>query len=246
MKLNPSVEHHTIIAIVLTIWGFLFSIFARPFEHGYMDLKIWLKVSTGFSLALFISYFIISILQKKLFSKEQKWSLSYEVYMYLIMYTLYTIITYTFYRSPIIKGIYYFPDFFFKISINIFLIITPIIIIARKYVLKLIPKEETKKIVIKGTNKLDFLKIKESELVCVSNSQNYVEIFYLENEELKTKLIRSTLKKIQTDFDFLIQIHRSHLINPTHFKSWKDANAIFVTQIELPVSKSYKNNLLSL
>lgn len=246
MKLNPSIEHHTIIAIVLTVWSFLFGFFARPFEHGYMDLEIWLKVCTGFSLAIFISYFLISLLQRFLHNKVKNWALSYEILMYLILYTVFTIITYAFYRSSIINGIYYFYDFFFKISINIFLIITPIIIIARKYVLKLIPKKDTQYITIKGTNKLDFLKIKRAELVYVSNAQNYVEIHYLENKELKTKLIRSTLKKIQSDFNFLIQIHRSHLINPIHFKSWKDASTIFVTEIELPVSKSYKNNLLNL
>ncbi|CAL2103662.1 LytTR family transcriptional regulator [Tenacibaculum sp. 190130A14a] len=246
MKLNPSVEHHTIVAIVLTIWSFLFSILARPFEHGYMDLKIWLKVSTGFGLAIFISYFIISLVQKSVFNKTKKWTLLNEICIYILLYTIYTIITYTFYKSSIIKGIYHFSEFFFNISINVFLILTPIIVIARKYTLKLILHKETNEITIKGTNKLDFLKIKQAELVCISNAQNYVEIFYMENEELKTKLIRSTLKKIQTDFDFLLQIHRSHLINPTHFKSWKDTNTIFVAQLELPVSKSYKNNLLNL
>ncbi|MEM6803950.1 MAG: LytTR family DNA-binding domain-containing protein, partial [Bacteroidota bacterium] len=80
----------------------------------------------------------------------------------------------------------------------------------------------------------------------ISNAQNYVEIFYLEANELKTKLIRSSLKKILADADFLIQIHRSHLINPTHFKSWKDSQTIYLGQIELPVSKSYKDKLKSL
>ncbi|WP_423976573.1 LytTR family transcriptional regulator DNA-binding domain-containing protein [Kaistella sp.] len=83
-------------------------------------------------------------------------------------------------------------------------------------------------------------------MICVSNSQNYVEIFFLVESQIKTKLIRSTLKKIQKDFDFLIQIHRSHLINPTHFKAWKNQETIFLTQIELPVSKNYKEQLLSL
>ncbi|MEM1336183.1 MAG: LytTR family transcriptional regulator DNA-binding domain-containing protein [Bacteroidota bacterium] len=51
---------------------------------------------------------------------------------------------------------------------------------------------------------------------------------------------------MRSDFDFLIQVHRSHLINPTHFKSWKDANSIVLTQMELPISKNYKSQLLRL
>ena len=90
------------------------------------------------------------------------------------------------------------------------------------------------------------MKIKQADLIAISNSQNYVEIFYLEHEELKSKLIRSSLKKLQSDFDFLLQIHRSHLINPTHFKSWKDSSTIVLTQMELPVSKNYKEQVLAL
>ena len=106
------------------------------------------------------------------------------------------------------------------------------------------PKDED--IIIRGTNRLDFLKIKQSELVCISNTQNYVEIFFLENGTLQTKLIRNSLKKIQEDLVFLVQVHRSHLINPQHFRTWKDPHTILLTQKELPVSKTYKEGLLSL
>ncbi len=246
IKLNPSIEHHTIIAIVLMIWAFLFGFLARPFEHGYMDLKIWLKVSAIFSIAIFVSYFIIAILQNKIYNYLKKWSIIHEVSIYIILFCFYTLLTFYLYRSSLINGFYNFNEFFFEISINIVLIVTPIIIVARKYTLKLIIKSEEESIIIKGDNKLDILKIKPSNLVCISNAQNYVEIYYLEGEDLKTKLIRSSLKKILTDFDFLIQIHRSHLINPTHFQSWKDSNTIELSKIELPVSKSYKNNVLHL
>lgn len=245
MKLNPSIKHNIIIGFLIGTWGFLFGFFARPFGHGYMDLKIWLKVSFGFSLSISISYFLISILQNILYKKLKQWSLSFEIATYVILYIIYTTLTYQYYKGSIIRGFYDFSDFFFKIIINIILIITPLIIIARKYALKLIPKKETY-VTLKGDNKMDFLKIKKDELICVSNSQNYVEIFFLENEQLKTKLIRSSMKKIQHEFDFLIQVHRSHIINPFHFKSWKDSTTILLTQVELPVSKNYKHLLLSL
>ena len=83
-------------------------------------------------------------------------------------------------------------------------------------------------------------------MVCISNAQNYVEIFYTENGKLHSKIIRSSLKKVQKDFDFLLQVHRSHLINPLHFKSWKNQNTVALTQIDLPVSKNYKESLLLL
>ncbi|MEQ6123392.1 LytTR family DNA-binding domain-containing protein [Pseudotenacibaculum sp. MALMAid0570] len=210
-----------------------------------MDLLVWIRVSIGFSLATFISYSLISVYQKILYQKIAKWNILLEISTYLLFYIIYTAITYTYYKGSIIRGFYDLPEFVTKIILNIALIISPIIFLARRYVIKLIPKKD-EFIIIKGDNKMDFLKIKKEELICVSNSQNYVEIFFLENDQLKTKLIRSSLKKVQYEFDFLIQIHRSHLINPSHFKSWKDSTTILLTQVELPVSKSYKNRLLSL
>lgn len=245
MTLNPSVKHHTIIAVLISIWGFLFAFFSRPFEHGEMDLQKWVYVSVGFSLFSFLSYYAISWGQKWIFKKVKHWNVYWEISMYVLYYVLYAVTTYIYYKSDIIRGFYNFPEFLSEIIFNIFLILTPIIFIARRYALKLIPiKEDT--IVIKGENKLDVLQIQQSDLVCISNAQNYVEIFFLENEQLQTKLIRSSLKKINTDFEFLIQVHRSHLINPTHFKSWKDSQTILLTQMELPVSKSYKDRLLAL
>jgi hypothetical protein len=246
VKLNPSIEHHTLIALVLMIWAFIFGFFARPFEHGYMDLKIWLKVSSAFSVSIFICYFFISIVQNKVYKIYKSWSLFHEILIYILLFSTYTLLTYSIYKSSFIRGFYDIYDFLIKIIINIILIITPIIIIARKYTLKLISKKVEEHLTIKGDNKLDILKIKASSLVCISNAQNYVEIFYLEDNDLKTKLIRSSLKKMLNDYDFLIQVHRSHLINPYHFQSWKDSNTITLTKIELPVSKSYKNSLSNL
>jgi hypothetical protein len=245
MKLNPSREHHFIVALLLSIWSFVFGFFARPFEHGNMDLGVWIRVSLGFSFAAFLAYGLVAIYQKSVYTKLSKWNFYLELSVYIVFYLIYTIITYFYYKSSFVRGFYDFPRFFTEIILNITLIISPIIFLLRKYAIKLIPKK-IEHITFKGDNKLDFLKIKKEELICISNSQNYVEIFFLENEQLKTKLIRSSLKKIQYEFDFLIQVHRSHLINPTHFKSWKDSATILLTQVELPVSKNYKNRLLAL
>tara|TARA_R110001592_G_scaffold38401_1_gene126611 strand:- start:6529 stop:7272 length:744 start_codon:yes stop_codon:yes gene_type:complete len=247
MKLNPSFKHHLIIGALLCAWSFVFSFFTKPFEHGEMDLEKWFYVGVGFSLIAFFSYAIISWVQKIIYQKLQHWSIFFEVSIYILFYLLYSTSSFLYYRSSIITGFYDFQEFFMNIILNIIIIFTPIIFIARRYSIKLIPTEKGDvDLTIKGENKLDILNIKQSELVCISNSQNYVEIFYLENEELKTKLIRNSLKKIQNDFDFLTQVHRSHLINPSHFKSWKDSTTISLTQIELPVSKNYKKQLLSL
>ncbi|MEM8888546.1 MAG: LytTR family DNA-binding domain-containing protein [Bacteroidota bacterium] len=246
-KLNPSFKLHLLIGLLLGVWGFLFAWFTRPYEHGQMNQQIWINVSVGFSSFAFLCYLLTAWVQNLVYRKLKSWNAYLEVGVYLVFFSIYSISTYFLYKSRLIRGIYDFDEFLIEIIFNLFLVISPLIFISRLYLQKLLPEdEENEHIILKGENKLDFLKIKQAELLCISNAQNYVEIYYLEQGEIRTKLIRTSLKKLQVEFPFLLQIHRSHLINPEHFKSWVDSNTISLNQLELPVSKNYKEGLLSL
>ena len=244
-NLNPSIKHHFIIGILISIWTFLFAFIIRPFDDGTLNFRLWLLISIGFSLMALISYCLLAIIQKSVNLKLAKWNIRLEIASLVFFYLVYLIGIYGYYKSPLIAGGYSFFQFTTIIFLKLMMISAPVIILARIYLLKLIPIKEDI-LTIKGDNRLDILKIKKSDLICVSNAQNYIEIFYTDNGQLKSKLIRYSLKKIQEDFNFLVQIHRSHLMNPSHFMSWKNPNTIFLTQIELPVSKNYKEQLLSL
>lgn len=242
--LNTSIKHNLLIGVFITGWLFIFAFFIKPFDDGTISAAMWLYISIGFSLIAFLCYALLSILQKNIYRRTEKWNSGFEALTLVFFQLLFLVTTYIYYKIAL-NGGYRFSDFFQIIILKSALISTPILVLARIYAVKLIPLQD-ENIVIRGENKLDFLKIKREDLVCVSNAQNYVEIFYTEQKLLKTKIIRSTLKKVQNDFGFLVQIHRSHLINPTHFKSWKNQDTISLTQMELPVSKNYKEQLLSL
>jgi len=244
-KLNPSIKHHIIIGALLGVWIFAFAFIIRPFDDGTLNFKVWVLMSLGFSIGSILSYTVLAVVQKAVFQKLLKWNIVFEIASLTFFTVLYLLCTYVYYKSSIINGGYNFIEFLTNIFLKASLITTPIIILARIYILRFIPVKEDF-ITIRGENKLDFLKIKNSDLVCVSNSQNYVEIYFIDNDQLKTKIIRSSLKKIEAEFDFLTRVHRSHLINPPHFKSWKNQNTISLTQIEIPISKNYKENLVSL
>lgn len=244
-KLNPSIKHHLLIGISISIWLFIFAFFIKPFDDGTISFKMWLLISVGFSFIAFLCYGLLAIIQKSIYQKVSKWNVGFEIGSLVFFQLLFLVNTYIYYKSPVLNGGYDFFQFFRLIILKSALISTPIIVLARIYSVKLIPAKD-ENIIIKGENKLDILKIRKQDLICVSNAQNYVEIFFIDESQLKTKLIRSTLKKVQHDFDFLVQVHRSHLINPAHFKAWKNQDTISLTQIELPVSKNYKERLLSL
>lgn len=244
-RLNPSIKHHLLIGIFLSIWLFIFAFLIRPFDDGTISLKAWVLISIGFSLIAFLCYGVLAVIQKRIYYKQSEWNVGFEIMSLIFFQLFYAISTYGFYKSPVLDGGYDFFEFVNTITLKLALISTPILVLARMYVVTLLPGKDDH-IMIRGENKLDILKIKKSDLICVSNAQNYVEIFFIDGNDLKTKLIRSTLKKIESDCDFLIQVHRSHLINPSHFKAWKNQDTIFLTQLEIPVSKNYRERLLSL
>ncbi|MBS7232820.1 LytTR family transcriptional regulator [Flavobacterium psychroterrae] len=244
-ELNPSIKHNLIVGLLIALWIFIFAIIIKPFDDGTLNFRSWFLMSFGFSLLAFLGYSILAFLQKMIYKKTGKWNISLEIASILFFYLIYLTGIFGYYKSPILKGGYNLAEFSSIIFIKVTLILTPVIVLARRYLIKLIPVKDDI-LIFKGENKLDILKIKKADLVCISNAQNYVEIFYLENGKLSSKIIRSSLKKVQEDFTFLMQIHRSHLINPLHFKSWRNQNTIILTQIELPVSKNYKESLLTL
>ncbi|KFF04839.1 LytTR family DNA-binding domain-containing protein [Flavobacterium reichenbachii] len=244
-QLNISIKHNLIVGLLIALWLFIFAFIIKPFDDGTINFRSWLLISIGFSVLAFLCYAVLVFIQKQVYRRILKWNLTLETLSVFFFYFIYLIGIYAYYKSPILKGGYDFAEFFSIIFVKVVLILTPLIILARRYLVKLIPVKEDV-LIIKGENKLDILKINKADLVCISNAQNYIEIFYTENDKLKSKLIRTSLKKVQEDFDFLIQIHRSHLINPSHFKSWRNQNTVILTQIELPVSKSFKESLLTL
>lgn len=243
-KLNPSIKHHLLIGVLISFWIFIFTFYIKPFDTGiaYFD---WNKISIGFSIIAFVCYGIVAILQKTVYNKLSKWNVGFEISAILSFHILNLVATYVYYKSSFFNGIFNFLEFS-NLIFQSAIIFTPILILARIYVIRLMPVKFEKEnvLTIKGENKLDLLKIHRSDLVCITNSQNYVEIFFVQNGQLSSKLIRSSLKKMKTELDFLIKVHRSHLINPIHFRSWKNPYTIILTHTEVPVSKTFKKDSL--
>ena len=103
-NVNPSLKHHAIIGILLSVWGLLFAFFIRPFAHGDMDTAKWVWVSLGFGFFVFVAYIIVSWIQKQLYTRRSSWSIGLEIGFYVVFYTLYALLTFVYYRSSIING----------------------------------------------------------------------------------------------------------------------------------------------
>jgi len=107
-------------------------------------------------------------------------------------------------------------------------------------------------IVIYGENKNEKITLKSDLLIYISFEKNYASIFYLEENQVKEKLVRVSLNKIEEqliDFPFIIRCHKSYIINSYHVKNI-EGNArnylLNLSEIDflIPVSRNFPRELL--
>jgi DNA-binding LytR/AlgR family response regulator len=81
------------------------------------------------------------------------------------------------------------------------------------------------------------------------------DILYLEADHVylnvmlrtgKVITIRQTLKQILSELpqELMMQCHRSYIVNKMHIQSWNTTRIILKNNVEIPVSRNYRNNYL--
>jgi LytTr DNA-binding domain len=94
--------------------------------------------------------------------------------------------------------------------------------------------------------KKDDLSILPSSLVLIKSADNYIELYYEKNGEVKKQLIRCSLKRaneIVKESDFIIRCHRTFIVN-TNFITQIEGNSqgykLYFEQLDFPVFVSQK------
>jgi hypothetical protein len=244
--LKSSYTHHFIVAFAIAVWLSIFLILIAPIDIAELPMKVRLEIMPFYGLISFIGYVLLIPFQNWAYKKMSKQSIYFEILIIVLYNILVLLGSYLYYKSSIVNGNHSFIKFTFEIYYPIFFILLPIIIFARWFISRKIVHQNSTKIILTGDNKLDILQIAAEDLICVSSADNYVTVAYLINDVLSKKLLRTTLKNIQSQLPQLVKVHRSHLINPIHFKEWKDTNTLLLTQIEVPVSKNYKKEIVAM
>jgi DNA-binding LytR/AlgR family response regulator len=121
---------------------------------------------------------------------------------------------------------------------------------------KLLEKEEDKpdeedEILLDSDNKSEALKLNLKNLVLVKSANNYIEVYWMDDEVSKKQLIRNTLTRIEQQLSRhknFIRCHRTAVINRDYIdEKHRDAhgNQIKLKGIEepVPVSRQYKLKL---
>lgn len=243
---DPLLKHHIGISFGFGVWVFIFLFFTEPLDVQVFSFKEKLTFLPFYGLAGSVVYLMILPFQHYIYKKNnKKWFLINE---------------FTFFASLLFIGLLIFKIIFSLIVNNYTLLefiqyffipailtLLPIIILSRWALGRYFEKKiEKTKIEIKGAGNYENLRLLFNDIVYIKSADNYIEVFYIENNILKTALIRNKISSVKNDFPKLVQTHRSFLINAFHFKQWQTKNnkkeLLLINDISIPVSKTYLEN----
>ena len=95
------------------------------------------------------------------------------------------------------------------------------------------------------------LQVKPSNLLYVKSVDNYVEIYFLSDSQVKCELMRTSLKKIEQQFSkihFLNRCHRSYIVNVQKVNqiqsSGRQMQLDLGQSILIPVSQKYQSSFI--
>jgi len=253
--------------ISIGVLGFLYLF--QPLDVSLMDDKEKLYVVLGLAAITFLSLSLNLLILPSLFPGifiKRVWNIKKEILWNLWILTTISVGYYLYYK---VLGIFTID---FKMVLGLIVIaiipITGLIIVNRNRMLRSNLKlaerinkklEENKSI----DNKLvhfqseyakDNLSIKVNLLVLIRAANNYIEVFWIEGEKLRTQMIRTSLKNAEElleDYSFIFKCHRSFMVN-THYIDKIEGNVqgykIHFDNIDfsVPVSKKFAYKLKQL
>ncbi|WP_396596750.1 LytTR family transcriptional regulator DNA-binding domain-containing protein [Dokdonia sp. R86516] len=245
---DPSIKHQLIIAIGMALWIFTFLYFTEPLDVSELYDNERLFILALYGLLGALCYVSILPIQYYLFkNNKERWLFVHEISFFLVFIIWSFLVMRSFYLYVVVRGepnpyslYYYLTSIFLPAVLTIF----PIVLIGRfgfgKYKNKQI---EEQKIEIKGDGNYEGIRLLLSDLIALEASDNYVEIHFQDSGTYKKQLIRARLSHLEKSLPTMMRTHRSYLINPMHFLSYKtDAGKlglILSHEIFIPVSKTY-------
>ncbi|WP_299766925.1 LytTR family DNA-binding domain-containing protein [uncultured Dokdonia sp.] len=228
-------------------------IFLQPFDTDEVQFSYKVVKLAGYGLCFLIPILMMHPIENALFKKQQyRWyvlnELGYIIVCLLLVYTVcYFYNTYIVNDSvnTSLKGWYYFMIYY---GLPFMPFLGPLWLYFRNRFGKItLPESTTQKDIqttITGENKKESLMIVVSDFVYAQAQQNYVAIYYIEQEELQKKMIRSTLSNVQKQLPDAWQVHRSYLVNLSYVKTISGNSRkreLFLTETSeaIPVSQKY-------
>lgn len=228
-------------------------IFLKPFDTSEAIIENSEIKYMGYGLCVVISILAVHFLENYKYEKQgQKWFLWNEILSIAIIMTSIVICCY-FYNIFIVnnQNEVSFRDwllYYLYFGFPFLPILTPVLVYLRSKfgVIKALITQDPKPdiIHISGENKVEKLTIDSNNFIYAQAQQNYVIIFFKENDMVSQKMLRSTLTRLASQIPNAWQVHRSFLVNLDFLKSVqgnsRKRSMSFTLPIDdIPISNKY-------
>jgi hypothetical protein len=210
----------------------------RPFGLSTIHPANALVVISGYGLATFLCLFLNFFLVQDLFPgifDEEKWTVSHQFF-----YTLWIVLTIgvgnALYTIMIFQQPFTLFTFLYFQAITVAVTVLPVSFILllnqnrllrrnQKMALKLsgrirrykkMEAVDRKLVTLSGANTGDTLTVPSKDILFLNAADNYVEVSYLQENQISRKLLRTTLKAIRLqlkDHTSFYRCHRSWIVN---------------------------------
>ncbi len=227
----------------------------EPFDTSNSFSYKYARLS-GYALCIILPILLVHPFENSIYKRhENRWFIINEVLYILI--TFFIIIIFSFlYHFYVVSGLTVLDtgsiwNFMWTFGVPFTPILVPLWLYLRsKYGVIEVPSEESQKdrkdkqITIQGENKSETLTIPESAFIYAQAQQNYVEVYYNNDNVMQQKMFRSTLSNIMKQLPNAWQVHRSYLVNLEYLEA-VEGNArkrvMKITKVEdvIPISQKY-------
>ncbi|UCG26962.1 MAG: LytTR family transcriptional regulator [Bacteroidales bacterium] len=252
---------------ILSFGVFLFILFFQPFPLKQLDFNNRLLFVTGFGAITFLvacSILVVLPLSIPRWFKISNWESGPPILLTLLLLVS-TVTAFAFYiryvgKAPLTLYI------MFKVVLVCLLPLIILIILYKnksltyvvenlqeqnKYYISKIGEYENKsveeEIDIFSNSKSDKLTLKYKNIILIKSADNYIEIFHQENDRVEKKLIRNTLKNVESQLvnqNNFIRCHRASIVNVMYIDKLTRSYSGYSLKMtcfeeKIPVSRQY-------
>jgi hypothetical protein len=261
---NYDLKQNLKVIFGISMGSFLFILFFQPIELITTDFNNKLLIIAGFGGITFVFLVLALIIAPSILPrlfKSGKWNFNREIVLNTCIWVLNSV-AFTFYTRYVGQTNITFHSVFIIVLLCLLQVII-LIIVNRFEILKakrqnaLNPDMEPDKISTKeneseniefiSENKSEKISLQLNKVIMLRSADNYVEIFWKKEEEIKKKLIRQTLQNTEyllLKYSQIIRCHRTCLFNTNYVSRlniYPQGYKLKLKYIEeeIPVSRQY-------
>ncbi len=259
---NDNLRYNAKIIFFISIGILVFLLIFQPIDYrSYSNVDIFYLI-TGLAASTFLTLSLNLIILPSFFTRifnQQKWNIKKEILWNIWILFSISLSNFLFYTK-----LFGLIDIRFgligKIMLLSFLPVAVLIIINQDRLLRSHLKSamrlnqklkesrqsQDKLINFESEYQKDSLSVKVNSIVVIKSADNYIEVYYKSNGDIKSQMVRTTLKKSETlvnEYDFIFRCHRTFIINKNYIEEITGSSQgykLTFNNIDFPVFVSQK------